>query len=120
MYDKTVTDSSKVLRGKIIPGSVLEAKKQEKLSTKLCCLKKCFDRRVKQLSPRSCLQKFSVNPSQMCRTGKPVEIYENEFESIEMKSFGSITKGFRIDSDRGDSIKTAIGLDVNIISFFFI
>lgn len=92
MYDK-------VIKGSIIPSSVIESKKQKKITNKL---EKWFGKNIKALSPVNCL------PRIFTRTGKNkvfqlssdefefdrpnVEIYENEFASIEMKNFGQIVE----------------------------
>ena len=81
----------------IIPSSILESKKQKKLSTKF---EKWFGKNIKALSPINCLSRtfnwndknkvFKVCTDELEIDRPNLEIYVSEFSSIEMKYFGNI------------------------------
>lgn len=123
MYDKSKDSNHKIIKGHIIPSSVLEAKKQRKITSKLCCLKKCFDKKIKHMSPRSCFPPaFFPKLNKNKNLGYDInggnasgEIYENEFDTIELKKFKAIDqepKSFKLEVEMR-SIDSAIGLDVS-------
>jgi hypothetical protein len=120
--------SPKVTKGKIVPASVLESKKQRPNKFSLSCVKSFFDKRLKGLSPRDCFppvgsaaagkaagkntrKKFHMTPN--VSGDKCMEIYESEFDNIELRAFSTINKDDFFNLSDKESLETAIGLDVS-------
>ena len=134
---------SEVIRGQIVPSSGTNKRRQNnKLSNKIETLERWMDKKLKNFSSNNCLsglklsnKKLKVNSSggpsfkhvKNCffKSHKSSEIYEKEFDSIELKSFLDLKekvlsekKHFQLDDLKSHDeclvcLTSAIDLDVN-------
>ena len=132
------TGNSEVIRGQIVPSSTIDKKRHtNKLSNKIETLERWMDKKLKNFSSKNCLpglklnKKLSMNSSattfKNCffKSQKSSEIYEKEFDSIELKSFLDLKekvlsdkKKFQLDDLKSHDecvvcLTSAFELDVN-------
>jgi hypothetical protein len=118
--------TKKVLKGKIVPASVIESKNKPSKFT-INCVKKLVEKRLKALSPLNCFppsesnamhKKSGKNARKNSSDRKFSEIYESEFDNVELKAFTSSKEdGFHLPEAESFE-ESAIGLDVSPLSVF--